>query len=135
MIITEQKITIISTRRPKSRNVNDELRWLGLSLGLFNLRDKDQSCFRVFIELLKSAKSQTLMSSDEIAYKLNLSRGTVVHHINRLMRSGLVVSDKKKYALRVDSLDSLIDEIEKDVNRSIAEMKQVAREVDKYLGL
>ena len=65
MIINEQKITLISTRRPRNKNVNEELKWLGASLGLFNVRDRDQSCFRIFIELLKSTKSDKNISSDE----------------------------------------------------------------------
>ena len=135
MIISKQKITIISTVKPKTQNVNDELRWFGASLGLFNLRDRDMSCFRIFIELLKSAKSRLSLSSDEIAYKLNLSRGTVMHHINRLMSAGIVVSDRNRYSLRVENLDLLIDELEKDFARTFAELKKVARDIDGHLGL
>src|SRR3990167_11073730 len=79
------KITIISLRRPLEKTINQELQWFGNSLGLFNLRDKDKSCFRVFIELLKAAKANMPLTSDELAYRLNLSRGTVIHHINKLM--------------------------------------------------
>ena len=54
MAIIRQRITIINVRKPALRTINDELQWLGSSLGLFNLRDKDKSCFRIFIELLKN---------------------------------------------------------------------------------
>jgi predicted transcriptional regulator len=134
MILSRQKITIITARKPAKKNINEELRWLGASLGLFNLRDKDQSCFRVFIEMIKNAKKQGL-SSDELAYKLNLSRGTVVHHLNKLIAAGIVVSDRNKYMLRVDNLHQLIDEIEKDIQRSIDDLKHVAHDIDSYLGL
>jgi predicted transcriptional regulator len=134
MILSRQKITIITARKPAKKNINEELRWLGASLGLFNLRDKDQSCFRVFIEMIKNAKSQGL-SSDELAYKLNLSRGTVVHHLNKLIAAGIVVSDRNKYMLRVDNLHQLVDEIEKDIQRSIDDLKHVAHDIDSYLGL
>ena len=67
MVYIRQKITIVSIKKPSQRNINQELQWLGSSLGLFNMRDKDKSCFRVFIELLKSAKSGHPLSSDEIA--------------------------------------------------------------------
>jgi hypothetical protein len=49
MLIKHQKITIVNVRRPSERNINHELQWLGTSLGLFNLRDKDKSCFRLFL--------------------------------------------------------------------------------------
>ena len=95
MIIREHRITIIRISRPKRGNINDELRWFGHSLGLFSDRDKDSSLYRLFIELVKSGKKNEAMTSDELAYKLNLSRGTVVHHLNKLLKSGIVVQEQK----------------------------------------
>src|SRR3989338_4739748 len=97
MAYVRQRITIMSIRKPDSVNINSELQWLGSSLGLINLRDKDKSCFRIFIELLKSAKSHHALTSDELAYSLSLSRGTVVHHLNKLLESGFVINEKNKY--------------------------------------
>jgi len=130
-----QRITIIRSSRPVRKSINEELQWFGTSLGLFNLRDKDKSCFRIFIELVKSAKKGESVSSDEIADKLGLSRGTVVHHLNRLMDAGLVVTDKKTYALRVSNLEILVDEIERDTKRALEDLKQVAQQIDERLGL
>jgi predicted transcriptional regulator len=135
MITTRyQKITIISSRRPR-HDINVELQWFGNSLGLFNLRDKDKSCFRIFIELLKSTKIKKPLSSDEIADKLDLSRGTVMHHINKLLESGIVVIEDNKYILRVDNLEVLIDELEKDIGRMLSELRTVAKDIDKHLAL
>lgn len=122
-------------RKPVQKNVNQELQWLGSSLGLFNLRDKDKSCFRVFIEMLKSAKKGIPLSSDELAERLFLSRGTVIHHINKLIDSGIVVPANRGYILRVDNLKDLIDEVEKDLSRTCDELKKMAEEIDKSLGL
>lgn len=130
-----QKITIIKTAKPVRKNLNEELQWLGSSLGLFNLRDKDRSCFRIFIEMLKSAKKGKVLSSDELAKMLNLSRGTVVHHINKLMESGLVISTGNKYSLRVENLEVLIEELRKDLERSIDDLKDIAGDIDQALGL
>ena len=135
MIRFHQKITIINIRKPAIRNINQELQWLGTSLGLFNLRDKDKSCFRVFIELLKAAKEKKALSSDELAYRLRLSRGTVIHHINKLMDAGIVTYYKNKYMLRVENLEALIDEVEKDIKRTCESLKRVAKEIDGTLGL
>ena len=134
MRVTPQKITIISVRKP-ARNLNNELQWFGNSLGLFNLRDKDKSCFRVFIELLKAAKRDKPLTSDEIAYKLGLSRGTVIHHINKLIESGIVIHQNKRYMLRVNNLEVLVDEIKKDAERTFDDLKRVAKEIDHLLGL
>jgi len=130
-----RKITIIRGNAKPIKTLNDELQWLGSSLGLFNLRDRDSSCFRLFIELVKASKNDRMLSSDELAYRLNLSRGTVIHHINRMADSGIVISQKRRYALRVDSLKSLIDELEKDIHSSMAQIKEVAKDIDRELGL
>ena len=125
----------MNIRKPVQKNVNQELQWLGSSLGLFNLRDKDKSCFRVFIELIKNAKKNFPVSSDELAYRLGLSRGTVIHHIHRLLDSGIVIQANKGYILRVSTLRELIDEVEKDLRRTCDELKEMAEEIDKSLGL
>ncbi len=128
-----QRITIIKISKPVDKSVNRELQWLATSLGLFNLRDKDRSLFRVFIELLKAAKANRPLSSDELAYNLHLSRGTVIHHINKLMESGIAIHHRKRYMLRVSSLKELIDEMEKDLVRACENLKEIAEEVDEKL--
>ena len=133
--IYHQKITIVRSRKPTENTINEELQWFGDSLGLFNLRDRDKSCFRVFIELLKSAKRKQPLSSDELAAKLRLSRGTVIHHINMLMDSGLVVHERKKYLLRVHNLKELVDEIKKDIERTCLDLKEIGDDIDRRLGL
>ncbi|MFH1850268.1 MAG: winged helix-turn-helix transcriptional regulator [archaeon] len=135
MNINYQRITIIKFNKPAKRDINRDLQWFGSSLGLFNLRDKDKSCFRIFIDLLKSSKSGRQISSDEVAAHLNLTRGTVVHHLNRLMETGLVVNQKNRYFLRVENLEYLMDEIEKDINRTLSDLKEIAKSIDLSLGL
>lgn len=134
MAIRRQQITIINLRRPE-RNLNSELQWFGSSLGLFNLRDKDKSCFRIFIELIKAVKQNKQMTSDELAERLKLTRGTVVHHLNRLMGSGIVLHEGKRYILRVNNLEILIEEINNDLKRTCDDLKNIAKEIDRILGL
>ena len=135
MVYIRQRITIVNIRKPAEHNVNQELQWFGSSLGLFNLRDKDKSTFRVFIELLKSAKAKHTLTSDELALRLALSRGTIIHHINKLMESGIVIHEGNKYTLRVENLKSLIEEVEKDIKRACDDLKEIAKEIDERLGL
>ena len=135
MVYIRQRITIVNIRKPAEHNVNQELQWLGSSLGLFNLRDKDKSCFRVFIELLKSSKAKQAITSDELASKLSLSRGTIIHHINKLMESGIVIHEGNTYTLRVENLKDLIDEVERDIKRACEDLKDIAKEIDARLGL
>ena len=130
-----QRITIIRYRKPRSEDVNQELQWFGNALGLFSLRDKDKSCFRIFITLLKGAKIRHAFTSDELAMMLNLTRGTVVHHLNKLMEAGIVLHTGNRYILRVDNLEMLVEEIKKDVTRSLDDLKDVAKDIDHALSL
>ena len=75
------------------------------------------------------------MKGDELAAKLSLSRGTIIHHINKLIESGLVIHEGNRYILRVDNLKSLIDEVEKDIKRACEDLRDVAREIDEILRL
>jgi len=133
MIVRQQRITIIRASKPRSNNINDELQWFGSSLGLFTLRDKDKSSFRIFIELFRNARKKEGLTSDELAERLGLTRGTVVHHLKKLIDSGIVVPDRKRYILRVDSLQALIDELERDMRQACEDLKEVARDIDEKL--
>ena len=73
------------------------------------------------------------MNSEQIAADLNLSRGTIIHHINKLVESGLVLHRGNDYLLRVDNLSELIDELEKDVHRTLTDLREVASDIDKRL--
>jgi len=128
-------ITIIRVRKPVQASLNDELLWFGRSLGLFHLRDKDKSCYRVFITLMKAAKAGIPLTSDEIAKQTGLSRGTVVHHINKLIESGLVVPTRKRYMMRHQQLKLVIEDLKRDMERAFVEMEQAAQELDHVLGL
>ncbi len=135
MAFIHRRITIVTMRKPAKASLNDELQWFGSSLGLFGLRDKDRSMFRVFIELLKSAKGGKPMSSDALAESLDLSRGTVVHHLNKLIEAGLVLYDGKSYWLRDNNLKLLVDELRRDMEKSIDELRIAAKEIDQLLGI
>jgi predicted transcriptional regulator len=130
-----KKITIFKLGKPAKNDINHELQWLGHSLGLFNIRDKDKSCFRIFIELLKSAKQREPLSSDDIAVRLELTRGTIIHHINNLINAGLVIQEKQRYLLRVEKLSHLIEELHRDLENACKDIKDVARDIDEWLGL
>ena len=65
-----KRIILVEVRRRSTDNINQDLQWLGNSLGLFNLRDKNSSCFRIFITIIQKAHRHEPISSDEIAEKM-----------------------------------------------------------------
>jgi predicted transcriptional regulator len=129
------KITIIKTGKPEMQNINDLLQWFGGSLGLFNIRDKDRSCFRVFIVLLKAGKQSKGLSSEEIAEVTVLSRGTIVYHLNKLIEAGLVREQSKKYYLEAENLEKLISKLRMDMDQAFDNLSDIGQEIDKKLKL
>jgi len=135
MIHEFRRITIVKIRKPTEKNTNRDLQWLSESLGLFTERDKEKSCFRIFVELIKATRKKQPLSSDEIAYRSNLSRGTVVHHLNRLMESGLVVNQDSRYILRVDNMEELVEDVKKNILKTLEDLRIIAEDLDDELGL
>ena len=127
------RVTLVRVRKIQGGNLNQELQWLGNSLGLFNLRDRDSSCFRVFITLVRAANQDKALTSDEIAERLHLSRGTVVHHLHRLMESGIVVKEKEGYLLRESSIEKMVRDIRQDMETMFSELTDAAKQIDEEL--
>jgi predicted transcriptional regulator len=130
-----RRITIVNVRRPREVSVNDELQWFGHALGLFGERDKDKSCYRIFLELIKAIKATGGLSSDELAERLGLTRATVVHHLNTLMERGIIRHEGNLYVMRGDRLSNLVDDLQRDMQRTMEDMKRAAEELDRLLQL
>ena len=130
-----QRIIITTIRKPRANSLNDELQWFGNSLGIFGERDKNKSCFRMFIELIKAVKQEQGLTSDELAQRLGLTRATVVHHLNTLMERGIVLHRQNEYIIRGDKLSALVEDIQRDVERQLVEVRKAAEELDRLLEL
>lgn len=114
-------------------NVNELIQWFGKSIGLFGPRDREKSCFRLFVELFKAGANNKALTSDELASLLSLSRGTVVHHLDRLMETGLVTSRKNRYSIRERTFEELIKTIEEDITSMLENLKVASKKLDDNL--
>ncbi len=131
-----RRITIVSTRvNPQNTSVNTDIHAFCDALGLFSLRDKESSLYRVFVEILKASKNNGGLTSDELAARTQLSRGTVVYHLKKLFESGIIIADHNKYYLRVQNLSQLVDELTRDVERSLNDIAAIAHRIDEELEL
>ena len=128
-MIEEFSITIKKINRPKNSNLNQDIQIISQSLGLFTKRDREKSRFRVFIEILKNEG----LTAEDITINTNLTRATVIHHLNSLIKKGLVVKKKHKYYLRGDNLEGLIKEVSKDMDRTFNNLNKLAKNIDKNL--
>ena len=125
-----KEIRILNLKSSYGKPLNEELQWFSSCLGMFNKRDKEKSCFRIFIHLLKDGG---YLSSEQLAKRSNLSRATVIHHVSKLMDSGFVMKKEKGYFLRFDSLEDLTKEIEKDVYSTFKKLRKVSKEIDERM--
>lgn len=130
-----KKVTLIKIERPSRVNINEEIQWFSNTLGLFGDRDKEKSKFRIFVELLKAAKIGKGLSSDKISMRTNLSRATVIHHLNFLMDEGLIINKDNRYYLGVQNLEDLVRALQEDIKNVFKELSKIAEEIDKELGL
>jgi predicted transcriptional regulator len=127
---TFRKITIINSSDFNENELNDKLQCFSNCVGLFNDRDKEKSCFRIFVNLLQEEQP---LSSDEIAKRARLTRGTVIHHIIRLRDSGLVTKKENGYSLKTRNLEELTNIIEKDLLETIDKIRTISKEIDEEM--
>ena len=128
-----RKITL--TIEPISEsNTNEELHWISQALGLFNSRDNEKSCHRIFIQLVKAKKDNKPLSSQELADLSHLSRATVLHHLDKLIESNIAKEINHKFILIDPNMNSIILRLKKEMNEFMDEMDRVSKKLDKELG-
>lgn len=130
-----QQIIIKKIRSPAPGKLDDDIDYLCKSLGYFSQRDKNDSAGKIFRLLVReTCAPECCLTSDEIAEKLNLTRGAIVHHLNSFIDAGIVIKEHKRYRLRSASLQKSIEEIREDIDRLLEQMIKIAIEIDKKLG-
>ena len=130
-----KELNLIKIKKPTGNDPSKNIIWLCESLGLIGKRDKERNCFKIFSEVVKANQEKKSITSEEISKALKISRSNVIHYLNKLLNSGLIIKVGNKYELRENNLILLINEIEKDARFMFEDLKKVALEVDKGLGI
>lgn len=131
--LAEYRIFIV--RKLPTVDVEKDLEWICRSFSFMEPRDRKGTAYNIFRVIVETARTNEGLSSDELAEKLALSRGTMVHHLNKMIKSGLVIRHESQYKLRGRSLKSTIEEVHRDVNRIFDDLLSVAGTIDDTLGL
>lgn len=130
-----QQIIIKKIRSPAPGSLDEDIDYLCKSLGYFTQRDKQDTAGKIFRLLVREAcKTEQHLTSDEIAEKLSLTRGAIIHHLNSFISAGIVLKENNKYRLRSGSLQKSIEEIREDIDRIMQQMIKIAMEIDEKLG-
>ena len=122
-------------REPTDKQINKDIEWVCSSLGFVSPRDQDKTAFKILKALVKSSKEGKGLTSEELTEKVKPTIGSVIYHLKRLMKAGLVVKMDSAYELRMKSLLSTIEEIKKDINLTLTDIKKVAQDIDNKIGL
>jgi len=121
------KAELVSAKREASPD--GELAELCRKMRLMSERDTDATLPQVLKVMMMHARSQAVGGS-ELSELSGINRITIIHHLRRLESAGLVQRQESKYVLRVRSAEDMILEFRKEMERSFAEMDEMAREFD-----
>ena len=128
------KIVIKRVEKPFDDSFESDFDWMCRTLGFFEPIDKDKTASSVFREVVRSTCSGKSLTSTELASRVKMSRGSVINHLNNLMKSGLVVKDGRFYYSRSQSIYRTIKEIEEDIDRVFQRMEETAKRIDRKFG-
>ncbi len=135
MVKALKQFTIRKLREPTEKQTDKDIEWVCNSLGFVNPKDQDKTAFKIIKALIKSAKENKGLTSEEITKLVEPTIGSVIYHLKKLMKAGLVVKLDSTYELRMRSLLTTIEEIEKDISLTLGDIKKVSLEVDDKIGL
>lgn len=127
--------SIRKLREPTENELDNDIEWICNSLGFITPRDQDKTALKILKALIKSAKDNKGMTSEELSGMVQPTIGSVIYHLKKLMKAGLVVKIDSGYELRMKSLFTTIDEIKKEINLTLDEIKKVAKDIDDEVGL
>jgi len=126
---------ILDVRMPPTPELEKDVEWICKCFGFLESRDREKTAAKIFKTLLEAMIMGKRLSSDELAGKIGLTRGTMVHHLNKLLQSGLAVHREGQYELRGTSLRRTVQEVKRDINRIFENIEHVAQSIDETLGL
>lgn len=122
-------------REPTQKKTDRDIEWVCNSLGFITLRDQDKTAYIILKALIKSAKGKRGMTSEELEKIVEPTRGSVIYHLKKLIKSGLIVKMGSVYELKMGSFTNTIEEIRKEINVTLDDIQKVTKDIDEAIGL
>jgi len=135
MLRSLKQFVIRKLREPTEKQLDKDIEWVCNSFGFITPRDQDKTAFKILKSLIKAAKDGKGLTSEELTKLVEPTIGSVIYHLKKLMKAGLVVKLDSTYELRMNSLLTTIEEIEKEVSLTLENIKKIAKDIDNRVGL
>lgn len=135
MVSAIKQFTIRKLKEPTEKQTDKDIEWLCNSFGFITPRDQDKTALKILKALIKASKQGQGMTSEELTAIVKPSIGSVIYHLKRLIKAGLVIKPDSRYELRMNSLFTTIEDIEKDITATMEYIKKIAREIDEQIGI
>lgn len=132
---TLRQFTVKKLREPVNKQLDQDIEWICNSLGFLTTRDQDKTAFKILKALIKSATQREGMTSEELSRYVEPTVGSVIYHLKKLMKAGLVVKLDSRYELRMNSFLKTIEEMEKEIANTLTDIKMIAKDIDDRVGL
>jgi len=135
MLRSLKQFVIRKLREPTEKQLDKDIEWVCNSFGFITPRDQDKTAFKILKALIKVAKDSKGLTSEELTELVEPTIGSVIYHLKKLRKAGLVVKLDSTYELRMNSLLTTIEEIEKEISTTLADIKKIAEDIDNKVGL
>ena len=135
MLRSLKQFVIRKLREPTEKQLDKDIEWVCNSFGFITPRDQDKTAFKILKALIKAAKEGKGLTSEELTELVEPTIGSVIYHLKKLMKAGLVVKLDSTHELRMNSLLATIEEIEKEISLTLEDIKKVAEDIDNKVGL
>jgi predicted transcriptional regulator len=129
------QFTVKKLREPVEKQLDEDIEWVCNSLGFLTLRDQDKTASKILNALIQSAGEGKGLTSEELTQHVEPTIGSVIYHLKKLMKAGLVVKMNSTYELRMNSFFKTIDEIEREIISILRDIKKIAKDIDSTVGL
>jgi predicted transcriptional regulator len=133
VMMQKPKAELVSAKRARADDPDSELVELCRKMRLMSERDTDATLPQVLKVMMVHSHGQPVGGS-ELSEISGINRITIIHHMKRLEVAGFVKRQEGKYILKVQSAEDMILEFRKDMERTFAEMDEMARGFDEQFA-
>lgn len=129
------QIIIRDLEKPTEKTLENDIEWICESLGFYEKIDKEKTAAQIFKKILESTVKEKKLTSSKLGEESNVTRGAALHHLKRMMNSGIITKKGRNYCLRRSSLYNTIIEIHEDIDRIFRNLESIAKEIDDRIGI